>query len=78
MSKFIELEPENTNGHFDLAVIYADRFREKESSGIVSSTDLEDLKKSLNLYLKVIHLDSEFPHASNNAKIIKNIINKYE
>ena len=57
---------------------YVDKFREKEDTGKISLKDLEDLEIALKHYLKVVELDPDFPYASNNAEIIKNIIKDYE
>lgn len=76
--KVIELNPENSNANFDLAVAYVDRFREKESSGSINTGDLEDLKAASAYYLKVVELDPDFPHASGNADIVRNVIGGYE
>ena len=77
LSKTIELEPSNPNANFDIAVAYVDRFRAKESAGVISS-DLGDLRKGLQYYNKVLELDSEFAHASSNAKIVQEVLNTYE
>lgn len=74
----IELNNENANAYFDLAVIHVERFREKESAGVITLASLDDLRKGLFYYSKVIELDSNFPYAASNAEIIKNIINDYE
>ena len=78
LRKVIELEPGNANAHFDLAVVYVDRFREKESTGNIVLEDLEDLNEALLHYLKVIEIDSSFANALGNAEIVKNVINYYE
>ena len=76
--KVIELEPENANAHFDLAVAYVNKFREKESSGDITPEDLEDLESGFRQYLEVIKLDPDFPYAQANAEIVGKVIDRYE
>ena len=75
LSNVIQLEPNNANAHFDLAVAYVDRFREKESSGSILLSDLEDLKEAVKHYYSAEELKPGFPHALGNAEIIENVMN---
>lgn len=78
LSKAAELEPNNANVHFDLAVAYAGRFKEKESSGSVILSGLEDLKEAVKHYYSAEELKPGFPHALSNAKIVEDVIKQYE
>ena len=72
------LEPNNTNIHFDLGVAFVERFRQKESSGEVSSDDLDDLQRGINQYEQVIVLDPSYSHASENLQIVKGVLEWYK
>jgi tetratricopeptide (TPR) repeat protein len=74
----VEINPENINANFDLGVSYVGRFRQKESTGTITSADLEDLKEALGYYRNVIGLNPEFPYAKSNAEIVEDVIEDYE
>ena len=76
--KSAELQQDNANSHYDLAVAYVDRFREKESKGSLVSEDLNDLRGAISHYTKAAELNHGLEHASSNAKIVQEVLNDYE
>ena len=72
-----ELDSSNPDYHFDLAVAYAERFRQKENGGSISAEDLDGLKTAFFYYANVLSIDKNFPNAGSNAKIVKEVIFGY-
>ncbi len=77
LKKFVALEPGNANAHFDLGVIYIEQFQNKEIAGNLNEADFEDLKNGLAHYRTALSIDSDFPHAAQNADIVENVLKEY-
>jgi len=77
LSKASLLEPNNAHVHFDLGVAYVERFRQKETQGILVTEDVRDLKKGLEHYQLTIAIDPFFAHAQKNAQIVQRVLNEY-
>ena len=77
LARVTELEPSGTNAHFDLAIVYVERFRTKEDSGQNIKDDLEDLRQAYSHYSTVETLHPGFPHAADNAAVITEVIKNY-
>ena len=76
--KSAEIDKNNANYNFDLAVSYVELFREKESDNLLTSGDLDFLRKAISHYETVASLDANFPHAASNLEITKSVLEEYE